>query len=348
MLSKLPVLVFAAVSGAIAVPTLLPSASGVESGMAISGYGPVPADCSALMPSCAQCHSGSAPSLTAPHPDTPNVAITTASAVRAIASGSTIAITTTITGSTGTHGGFCCETTSGTFTASPALPGATMIVTNPASITHTSNADRTWTYDFNAPAASGLIELTSAGNAVDGNFGPSGDHFSFSGFDRNAQQATPVRLYALPTGVINIGTACSDGYGNLSVLGANSSATVGNTGFELRLHGASPSAMAYAWAGFNTTPNYVLSLDGFGLTGCNSYIHTISASQIAVTSGGSTERAEGAAVFALPLVGAGALLGARFQVQAGYIDPSVVSPTVGAVSRTLPLSLSNGLEITLQ
>jgi hypothetical protein len=35
-------------------------------------------------------------------------------------------------------------------------------------------------------------------------------------------------------------------------------------------------------------------------------------------------------------------------VQAGYIDPSVVSPTVGSVSRTLPLSLSNGLEITLQ
>ena len=333
-------LTFVAVSGLVAVPTMVPYSTGVESG----NLG-VPADCSKVLPACSACHIGAAPSLTSPDPDTPKTTVSTAGDVRAIALGTSVAVTTAISGGTpGTEGGFVCEASAGSFTAG----AGTQILTNSASITHANDSSRAWTYTFDAPATPGLVELTSAANAVNGDAMTTGDHFSFAGYDRNAQSATPIRLYALPTGVTNLGAACADGYGNFAVLGANHTPTVGDTGFELRLHGARPSSTAYLWGGFNSTPTYSLPLDGIGLIGCTSYLQNIDASQLQVTTGGADERAEGDAVFSLPLVGAGALLGAAFDVQAGYFDPSVVSSTTGGVVRSLPLTLTNGLRITLQ
>jgi len=333
-------LAFVVVSGLVAVPTMVPYSTGVESG----NLG-VPADCSKVLPACSACHIGAAPSLTAPDPDTPQTSVTTAGDVRALALGASLSVTTSIAGGTpGTEGGFVCEATAGSFTAG----ASTQILTNTASVTHANDLNRSWTYTFDAPASPGLVELTSAANAVNGDAMTTGDHFSFAGYDRNAQSATPVGSAYSRSGVANLGAACPDGYGNFAVLGANNTPTVGDAGFELRLHGARPNTTAYLWGGFNTNPAHAQSLDSIGLMGCTSYIQTIDASQVQVTTAGATERAEGDAVFPLPLVGAGALIGASFEVQAGYFDPSVITPSVGGAMRSLPLTLTNGLRVTLQ
>jgi hypothetical protein len=272
--------------------------------------------------------------------------------MHALDAGQTIQVTTALdaSGANQTYGGFVCEATNGSFTAGANTSTSNGLAT--IAISHSNDQFRSWTYDFTAPAGSGLIELTSAALSVDNNSSTSNDHFSFSGFDKTASSATPLRIFVLPAGVTNIGTACSDGYGNMSVLGANNSPTVGNTGFELQLHGAAPGSMAFAWGsigpgGFST------SLNSFGLNGCNAYIQTVGASQTAITSAGLAVRAEGSATFALPVPNNPALIGSQYHVQSGYFDSSVSSAvpagsTVTGLPRSLDLSFSNGLEITIQ
>ena len=299
-----------------------------------SGSNSIPANASRAMQSCAACHSGSGPS--ASRTNGPTTTLTTAK--QALAANETISVTTAVTGGlTGTRGGFICETTAGTFTAGT----NSRIISNPASITQSSNAVRTWTYSYTAPTTAGLVELTSCAMTSSGS-SSSGDRFSFNGFDNNATTATPVRVFVLASGVTNHGTACADAYGNFPVLGAASSPAVPNAAFNFQLAGAAPSSLAFLFVGFNPPGFTSLPLGALlGITGCNGYVASLSATLTALTSPGVATRAEGTATFAFPLPNNASLHGLNFDVQSAFFDTSV------AATRSLPLTFSNGLHIAI-
>ncbi|MCA8973722.1 MAG: hypothetical protein KDC98_03325 [Planctomycetes bacterium] len=324
---------------AVAVPALIllasnlsSRASGVE-----SGNNSIPANASSQMPSCQQCHSGSGPSVGRTNGPTTHL---TASLL-VLQPGQTTSVTTAVTGGvSGTDGGFICEASAGTFTAG----STSRIITNPASITHANDRNRTWTYTYTAPNSTGLVTLTSAGLSANGS-GSSGDEFSFSGYDPNATTATPMRMFVLPTGVVNHGMSCPDGFGNYSVLGANSSPTLGNAGFAVELHGATPGTFAFLIGGFNPPGFTSIDLGAmFGLVGCHGYVASSFLSLSGLTSAGSAQRGEGSLSFAIPVANSPILSGVLLDMQAAYIDPTADS----MLGRTMPFSFSNGLGITFQ
>ena len=313
---------------------LFASALSTRGGGVQSGSNSVPANSSRALQSCASCHSGSAPS--ASRTNGPTTTLTTAK--QALAPSEAISVTTDVTGGlTGTRGGFICEATAGAFTAGT----NSRIISNTASITQSSNAVRTWTYTYTAPTAAGLVELTSAGMTSSGS-SSSGDRFSFNGFDSNATTATPVRLYVLPSGVTNHGNSCADGYGNYPVLGAANSPAVPNTSFGFQLAGAAPSSFAFMFVGFNPPGFTSLPLGALlGLTGCNGYVASPTATLTALTTPGVAARAEGTATIGFPLPNNATLHGLNFDVQCAFFDTSV------AASRSIPLTFTNGLHVAI-
>lgn len=335
-----------AVTGAavlwVGVPTMLPSSNGAWSF--------TPTNFSSSGASCSTCHTGSAPSA-----QSSRTSLTADAGITALSAGQSIQLTTALdaTGANTTFGGFVCEASGGSFTAGANTQTTTNGLST-ISVSHVDKNSRSWTYTFNAPTSPGLVELTSAGLAVnnDGQAFVAGDHVSFSGFDKTATSATPLRLYVLPTGVTNIGTSCTDGYGNTPVLGANNVPMPGDASFEIRLHGASPGQTAFLWGAVGAG-GFSQSLTPLGLDGCTSYIQNVDANQVAVTSAGVAERADGSVAFMLPIANDPSLIGTQYHLQAGYVDPSAgtafpAGSPVSTGARSLDLTLTHGLEITIQ
>lgn len=318
---------------AVAASSLTSSSSGVQSGL-----GSFPANCSSALPSCGFCHGSSGPSASSPQ-----VTISTASNRRAVSAGNVLSVTTALSGGVaGTTGGFICEATAGAFTGN----GTTaQVISNSLSVTHSNNTARSWTYTWTAPTTVGLVQMTAAGNSTNGSSSSSGDLFGFSGYDRAATSATPIRLFVLPSGVTNVGSGCPDGYGNYPVLGANGTPSIGNASFTFQLYGLSPAALGCLWIGTNSSWPNGIPLTPAGITGCTSYVPTLIGSVTAVTSGSATttqrQRAEGTASFAMPIPNNAALHGLVFDAQGGVLDPSVTA------TRTINLTLTNGLHIVI-
>ncbi|MFO1076332.1 MAG: choice-of-anchor V domain-containing protein [Planctomycetota bacterium] len=307
-------------------------AAGVE-----SNNNSVPANCSSAMPSCSACHSASAPQAGRTNGPTTTIAVTS----RVLTAGQQTSVTTSLAGGLATtQGGFICEASAGTFTA-----GSTShIISNPASITHTNKNNRSWTYTYTAPNTPGLVTLTAAGISVNGS-GSGGDEFSFSGYDINATTATPTRLFVLPTGHAAQGTACPDGYGNYSVLGANGVPTLGNASYAFQLHGATPGSVAILFAGMNPAGFTFLDLGAlYGITGCRAYVASPMFTFVGFTSAGQAQRGEGSATFPMAVGTSAALHGLSLDVQVGYVDPTAVS----LLGRSMQFSFSNGLRMTFQ
>lgn len=330
---RTPVLWLGAFAALISVSTLTSSSSGVQSSL-----GSFPANCASALPSCSLCHTGSSPTTSGPQ-----VRITTASNRRALSPGNTLSVSTTITGGVvGTTGGFVCETTAGTFTGDGTT---TQVISNPAGITHVNNSLRSWTYTYTAPSTVGLVQLTSVGNSTNGS-ATSGDQFAFSGFDRAASSATPVRLFVLPNSVTNFGNACADGFGNFPVLGANGTPSVGNTSFAFQMYGLQPGVIGLFWVGINNPGFTGLNMNALGVTGCTSLAQNLIASLSLVTTGTASsvsqqQRSEGTATVPLSIPNNAALRGLVFDVQGGQLDPTVTA------IRTLPLTLTNGLHVVI-
>lgn len=304
-------------------------AAGVESGVSS-----MPANGSRALNSCAACHSSSAP--TATRTNGPTTAITVGS--RVLALGAQTTVTTAVTGGVATTtGGFLCEATAGSFTAGT----GNHVNTSPRSVTHSDRTRRTWSYTFTAPTTPGVVEITSVGMSSNGS-GSSGDRFSFSGYDNNATVGTPTRIYVLPAGLSNVGTGCPDGYGNVSVLGATTAPTVGNTGFALQLAGAAPSTMAFLLLGFNPPAFPGVDLGAmFGITGCTGYVASPLATQTAFTSAGNAMRGEGSALFPFGIPNDASFHGFQIDMQSAYLDNSV------ATTRAVAVTFSNGLHLLL-
>lgn len=323
----------------LAAPALVVLASNLSTrGAGVeSNNNSVPANCSTQLPSCNACHSSSQPQTGRTNGPTTRLTAVT----RALSAGQQTSVTASVVGGLATTtGGFICEASAGAFTAG----SNSHILTNSASITHIDRNSRSWTYTYTAPATVGLVTVTAAGMSSNGS-GSSGDEFSFSGYDANATTATPMRLFVLPQYVVNQGTACPDGYGNYSVLGASSAPTVGNSGFGFALHGANPNSLAVLIAGFNPGGFSYIDLGVFyGLTGCRAYVANTAFTLVSFTGAGIAARGEGSATFPMAIANAPALHGVSLDVQAAYVDQSATT----MLGRSMDFSFSNGLRVTFQ
>lgn len=322
-----PILLISTPAVLVLAGTMISFANGVQ-----SGTNGIPANAARTQPSCSGCHGGS-------FGNGPQVSLTATK--HALQPNESISVSTTATGGVaGSTGGFVTEATGGTFQAA----GNTRVMSNPASITHRNSSSRSWTYAYTAPGTSGLVELFSVAMTSNGS-GRSGDKYSFAGYDPNDTSATPVRLFVLPQGVVNVGAGCPDGYGNQSVMGATGVPSVGNDNFALELHGTTPGTLGFAMTGFNPPGFTPMDLGALaGVTGCTGYVATPLANLSAFTSAGSAQRAEGSVSFPVPIPNSQALRGIVLDVQGAYIDPTAQI----ILRRSFPVSFANGLQVTIQ
>ena len=173
----------------VGVPTMLPSSNGVWSF--------TPTNFCSSGTSCSTCHTGSAPSA-----QSSRTSLTADAGITALSAGQSIQLTTALdaTGANTTFGGFVCEASGGSFTAGANTQTTTNGLST-ISVSHIDKNSRAWTYTFNAPTSPGLVELTSAGLAVnnDGQAFVAGDHVSFSGFD-NSSSSSSISSMTRPPG----------------------------------------------------------------------------------------------------------------------------------------------------
>lgn len=284
-------------------------------------------------PACGACHR-STPGAAA---GVPRIQVQLRPATLSPSAGQSIGVTVTALGgqTASTRGGFAVETSAGTFSA-----GAnTSVQAAGSAITHASSNARSWSFGYTAPTTPGLVELFAVSNTVDGdgNNG-SGDMWAFHGVDDRATIATPVRLFVNATGVQAIGEGCVGGFGNVPVLGSRHVPTVGNAGFALEVHGAPPTAALGLMLGVGAfTPPIDLGL--FGIPGCVLHLNPL-VTVNATTGTGDAQRGEGSAILQVPIPGGPGLRSRTILFQAYLADP--------ASGRPLPLTLTNGLAVTLQ
>jgi hypothetical protein len=285
------------------------------------------------LPACGACHRSS------PGADTgfPQIRIAVAPATRILARNQSIAMAVTTTGgqTVVSRGGFAMDATAGTFSN-----GAnTALAQGGQAITHSDSLGRTWTFGYNAPNTAGLVELATVSNTVNGD-STAGDEdmWAFHGFDDQAAQVTPVRLYVNADGVVGLGSGCAGAFGNVPVLGSSTAPTVGNANFALELFGAAPSTTAGVVLGV-TAFNPGLDLTGVGITGCSLYVDPL-VFLFGATSAGDAQRGEGSATFPLPIPAQPELVGGVLHLQGFILDPQS--------GRANPLTFTNGLTATLQ
>jgi hypothetical protein len=129
------------------------------------------------------------------HSSTPNGAVSvTISGPQAVAPGSTNSYTIAVTGGVaGTKGGFDLAASSGTL-----VPGTGSRLLN-SELVHSDNSRRSWTFNWTAPAAAGIVNLYAVGLTSNGS-GSSGDAWNFSGGALNTAFAINIDpTPALPT-----------------------------------------------------------------------------------------------------------------------------------------------------
>jgi hypothetical protein len=320
------------VPAAIALATTLPS-YGTGAIPGTTGImGTVPFQAARQVASCGQCHRT--------FPGGLGLSVTLAPTEFVLTPSQSISITTSAVGGQ-THaqnwGGFLVEATNGTIAAGtnsqvdPSGRFATHLLASQSN-------NRSWTYGFTAPATPGLVEVFTVVNTVNGDGRAGGEDFwGFHGFSSSSSIGTPVRLFVNAPGVTARGAGCRGRFGSLPILGAATSAAIGTT-LNLELHGAVPNAATTLWLGANPTFASI-DLTPIGVAGCSLHVEPLV--QFALTtSNGDLLRAEGTATFALPIPNNLSLVGLPLQFQAAMLEPGV--------ARALPLTLTNGLAVTVQ
>lgn len=295
--------------------------------------GQIPLDVARAQPSCGHCHRPFGGGL--------NLVVTLAPTKRILAKSEAISVTTSSTGGW-QHplqwAGFLSEVTAGQFSAG----SNSQINSSALNVTHqdASNPNgRKWTYGYTAPATAGLVEMFTIVNTVNGNGQADGsDFWGFQGVGVAANTNTPVRLYVNETGIVLRGDACAGSFGNVPVLGGKVVPSVGNQQFALELHGAAPTSSTLLFLDAN--PNFPsIDLSPLGVTGC--FLHNnMTLTFNATTSGGDIIRGDGTATYTLPIPNDNGYKGVRFQAQVMILDVNN--------GRQLPITMSNGVEITVQ
>ncbi len=287
-------------------------------------------------PSCGYCH--------APFPGGPSVFVVPT--LRVLSSGQKISITVTSTGGAPKHptlglgGGFVADVSAGTFAA-----GSTSQVTSSGTwITHTNpfNAQRYWNFGYTAPTTPGRVDLWTVVNTVDGNNQNTNDQWAWHGNSPLNTFSTPVRLYVNAKAVQAVGTGCADGNGNVGVLGAPLTPTVGQA-FRLEGFGLPPGQKCLLVFGVQQTFTPV-SAASLGAPRC--FLNTdFSPLQLPfATTGSNTSQnramANGTFTLAAPIPNSSSLKGLFLRAQLLVVDPDSGNP--------LPVVFTNGLAMTVQ
>jgi hypothetical protein len=318
-----PLACLLAIGGLIAFSASLASFS---SGIYSSSY-------ARSLPSCGGCHNaqpGSTQGL-------PELRVSLVPTARSLIASQALSVTVASTGgqTASALGGFMADVTAGAFAAGT----NSRVHARTLGISHDRSSPRAWTFGYTAPAVPGLVEMAAVVNTVNGDgLRDSGDLWAFHGADGRATTGTLVRLFVNALGVAPLGASCADGYGNHPVLGAREIPTVGNQSFALQVHGAQPAAQVVVFLGAN--PGFPpFDLTAAGAAGCTLYVEPVLLPSVR-TGAGNAERAEGAAILPLPIPANAALSGKTFEAQAAVLD--------GSTARSLPLTLTNALSITVQ
>ncbi len=151
-------------------------------------------------------------------------------------------------------------------------------------------------------------------------------------------------MFVLGPDFLPLGDGCPDGYGNLAVFGGTQPTTIGNLAFSLEMHGAQPGQLAFALISTAPPPPGPFPLAGFGIQGCFGHINVAFDSYTTLTSIGDVQRAEGSALWLLPIPNNPALVGLPVSAQGAYTDPSAKL----LAGRTLPLTFTNGITFVLR
>ncbi len=341
---RVPRPILTAVCAAVLAATVASYGTGALPGtLGTSGHVPmeVTRSLSATNGSCGECHNA------LPGGGDPLLRVFVDVARRALQPGETVAVATRTSGGRPSVpplvdvGGFCMEATAGTFTAG----GNSQVDPGGRAITHqlaSASNGRHWQYSFTAPMQPGPLDLFAVANTADGDGEPFGDIWGFHGRDAFAPWSTPVRLYVLAPGVQALGESCPDGNGLWPVLGASETPAVGNAAFGLELRGATPGALVAFLRSADTGGFAPVELGPAGLPGCWLQVPDPLVT-VAVASGGLWETSEGAARLGWPVPDRAALRGLVFRAQAAFVDPRA-----GDQGRSLPLTFSNGLRITVR
>ena len=280
--------------------------------------------------SCGACHTGSSgvalPGL---------VDVEIKPGARVLPAGSSTPMQVSSTSSTASpSGGFVSDVTAGSFVAG----SSTRTRSTGDAITHSTSANRSWSFTYKASTTPGLAEMyTVAMNSNGNQRRDNGDRYAFHGSDPANTTSTPVRLYANAPGFKAVGESCSDGFGNFSVLGGKTPPAIGAT-FTLETFGLPPAAplLFMLSVGTNLPP---LDLVVMGAPGC--VLRQNMTLQVPLkTSPGNVNRAEGGFSLPIPVPNNPGLRGLGLTVQFGAIDSNS--------SQAFPFVVTNGLEITIQ
>ncbi len=286
--------------------------------------------------SCGNCHSI--------FPGGPSVFVVPTA--RVLSAAQKISVNVFSTGGAAKHpnlgfaGGFVADVSAGTLAA-----GTTSQVTSSGTwITHTNsfNAQRSWTFGYTAPSATGKVDLWAVVNTVNGDGQNTGDQWAWHGDNPFNTFSTPVRLYVNASAVQAVGTGCSDGHRNIGVFGAPLTPTVGQA-FRLEGFGLPPAQKCLLVFGFQQTFTPV-SAASFGAPGC--FLNTdLSPLQLALATTGSNtgqnrSQANGTFTLAAPIPNVASLKGLFFRAQLLVADQDNRNP--------FPVVFTNGLAMTVQ
>ena len=243
------------------------------------------------------------------------VTMTLAPSVASVASGSTTPITVSVSGGVNTGlGGFCLQTSRGTFVAGT----GSQISASGNAITHTSRNQVTWNASFAAGTTPGLVQWTAVGLTANGS-GTSGDSWGYWG-PSSAVGGSQFRLYVNAANVTPAGVGCAGSGGYKPLLGAAAAATLGQN-FNTETYNVPVSTFVIGVLGlsnvsFNGIP-LPLDLGIAGAPGC--MLRTdLSLTQGVLTSGSGV--GGGSAVVTWPIPNDPSLRGATVYFQSLVLD----------------------------
>ena len=323
-MSRVPVVAVLSLIALASFASVLPSrATGV-----LPGEFGIPLHPTTTLPSCGACHD--------PMPNSHGVVSVSIGAPRLVLdAGSRTTITTQVLGGLASgRAGFCLETDRGTFVAGT----TTRVAGDGRSVTHASNTASAWTFSLDAGSAPGPIQLTAAGQSVNGDGQTTGDSWGFYGPD-SATPGTPFRLWVNAANVTAFGSGCAGAGGLVPILGAATPAAIGQ-GYAVTLINASPGtlvlhALGYSATNWNGVP-LPFDLSGAGAPGCALLVNLI------ILQGGATTGigpGGGTATVTWPVPADPLLRGAQFLSQALVID---------GAANPLGITTSNALRATVQ
>jgi hypothetical protein len=272
------------------------------------------------------------------HDQRPNangtVQVTVTPARRSIDWAAPVPLSVQVTGGPGLGvGGFCMQTTLGSFVAGPNSRTAAA----GDAITHVNRFGNSWSFTLRSPGA-GLALLTTVAQSVNLDLNPTGDSFGFWG-PASGSAGVALRVFFNAQSVTGLGTGCAGAGNHVPVLGSAASARIGQ-GFTLELHGAPPASPVIALLGGSATSfggiPLPFDLAPAGAPGCFLRTNMLALAAALATGSGS---GGGSASFVWPVPNDASLQGAVLFFQAIVVD---------AAANAAGLTTTNGLRVTVQ